>query len=187
MTIASTETPPQASTAADFRRASRWFFQAGEGLVIECRHLSLDDLLYSGEIPLPVLQHFVSLGGVSLSVVIESPNNYRELLDAARRYASLAALAPRVVLEPTDDPAVLVAGQPELPDSLVVRLMNEGVARRLGVQRLPVGLFRRAEPQPRHDAPPDGGAVRDAPELLAGAIAPDGPGSDGSSAGSAQP
>lgn len=187
MTIASTETPPQASTAADFRRASRWFFQVGEGLVIECRHLSLDDLLYSGEVPLPVLQHFASLGGVSLSVVIESPHNYRELIQAARQYAALAAVAPRVVLDPTDDPEVLVAGQPELPDSVVVRLMNEGVARRLGVKRLPVGLFRGTEPQPRHDAPPDGGAVSDAAELLADAVAPGGAGSDGSRAGPAQP
>lgn len=167
-----TNDQPPPATAADFRAALRWTFQAGEGLTIECRHLQLEDLVFSGAIPLPILERFATnYDGLTMASVIQNPEAHEDMLNAARTYAALAAVAPRIVLTETDDPDVLyICKDPyrsDLPDSIVVALMNEGVARRLRRDPRQARIFRGSESPAADVARPDGAAVPDAPEPLA--------------------
>ncbi len=163
---------PAPATAAEFRAALRWTFEAGEGLVIECRHLALEDLVFAGSIPLPILEKFATeYGGLTMAAVLEQPDAYQDMLTAARHYASLAAVAPRISLTPTDDPSVLVlSADPltsDLPDSIIVALMNAGLTRRLRRDPRQARIFRPEPPAVPDVAGPDGAAVPDAAEPLA--------------------
>lgn len=159
--------------AEDFRKAKVWYFDAGLGLPIQCRHLDYHDLLFSGEIPLPVLERFSTFDGITLKAVMAGPDQYKELLQAAMTYASLAALSPRVSLTKSDDPDVLfVSDDPEtsdLPPGVLVRLMNEGTARRLQAVVSRAALFRRPESESGVDPRSTGASVRDSAEPTAAA------------------
>ncbi|MEO8483322.1 MAG: hypothetical protein ABI634_14005 [Acidobacteriota bacterium] len=139
---------PVASSAEDFRRANVWWFTAGPGLRIKCRHLSFDDMLYLGVISTPILRELASAfkPDTSMAQAFASDEKREQLIAIARRYAAEVALEPRISLVPSDDPTVLVlAGVPDLTDATVVRLMNDGAGRRLGVDLSAHGMFRPVE------------------------------------------
>lgn len=136
---------PPASSAGDFRRAKYWTFTAGPGLFIRCLHLSFTDMSLLGLVSLPVLQQIASgvKPGETLADAFSDDEKREQLVGLARMYACRVAVAPRISAQPTDDPDVLYIGgdDPDLTDATLVRLMNDGAGRRLGVD-LSGGLFR---------------------------------------------
>jgi hypothetical protein len=161
------EPQPRPSTAEDVRRALVWYFVDGD-IVVKCRHVAFIDLTYSGQIPLPILDAFTTAAAArEAAPPAEITDRQQHTLLVARTFASLAAIEPRISLESTGDPAVLMAS--ELPDSFVIKLMNEGLSRRLAFDVRRAGIFRAGGEAAAAPAGPAGPAVPDAAEPLAAA------------------
>jgi hypothetical protein len=165
--------PPRPMTAQEFRDATVWYFQAGDGLVIRCRHLDMMGLLLTGTVPVPIVAALKTSWSPStiLDVMLDpDPKRREQLIASAHAYICAAAVEPRVVPAPKAgapvDPDALTVT--ELGDALCISLMEEGITRRLAVLPAPVDTFREPAADPVADAGgPDGAAVQPAAEPMA--------------------
>lgn len=162
------------TTADAFRRVRLWFFPLADGMYIRCRHLSMQAFMLAGTLPTGVFDILMNRWAqTTFAAALQDDERRRDLITVACAYACAAAETPRIVMDtdpehPADALVVsLDATRSDIPHDLLIALMNEGMARRIGDDARRVATFSRTQPQPDAADRPDGPAVQPAAEPVA--------------------
>lgn len=162
MTESTSPTSPVAATADQVRRLRFWFFPLGGGLFVKCRHLSMQGFMLAGTLPTALFDILMTRWAqMTKAAALQDPDRRRELLSVACAYACAAAAEPRVVMDtdPADPDALVVSIDPdrsEIPHDVLIDLMNEGMARRIGDDAHRVAEFSGTQSQHGAADRPDG-------------------------------